>query len=329
MMTGDEKLEAALILSHAGKPDDAEALLRTIADDPRANYNLGWHDLRHGKLKQGFEGLNTGRHISAFGSPAIPGPIWHGEPLQGKTLLLHGEGGAGDEIINFRFAKHFKKLGASVVISSSHGLGAIFSANGFPCIQASAVQSIHYDYWVPAMSACYVLDMEYGDLPSQPYLIRNPILPKPGKMRIGVRWGGLAAHADVEPQRKLPYHQIKALCEQFQWQADFYSFQRDNDLQLEFPGKDLAGHMPDWKTTGGLLASMDLLITSCTSVAHLAAAMGVETWVMTPILPYYTWAIPGDRSPWHSSVKLFRQTTQGNWDEVFNSVKLALASKIT
>jgi hypothetical protein len=71
------------------------------------------------------------------------------------------------------------------------------------------------------------------------------------------------------------------------------------------------------------------VITSCTSIAHLSAALGQETWVIVPILPYYAWAAPGESSVWYESVKLFRQTQYGNWDEPLNKVRLALEEKLS
>ena len=56
----------------------------------------------------------------------------------------------------------------------------------------------------------------------------------------------------------------------------------------------------------------------------MSAAMGVQTWVITPILPYFIWAYPGDKCPWYDSVKLFRQTEYGNWDNVFKEISIQL-----
>jgi ADP-heptose:LPS heptosyltransferase len=73
---------------------------------------------------------------------------------------------------------------------------------------------------------------------------------------------------------------------------------------------------------------MDLVITSCTSVAHMAAALGKETWILVPIMPYYTWAIDGDRSAWYDNVRLFRQTKYGDWSETMEQIKQALQNRV-
>jgi hypothetical protein len=79
-----------------------------------------------------------------------------------------------------------------------------------------------------------------------------------------------------------------------------------------------------WEDTRQAIASCDLVVTSCTSVAHMAAAMGVQTWIVTPVLPYYLWAKPGSRTEWYDSVRLFRQTGHGDWVTVFGELKKEL-----
>jgi hypothetical protein len=319
-------LDLSLSLCQQGLMDDGEKVLRASCDpnDFRVRFNLGWHAMRHGDMKAGFEGLDAGRMINAFGSIRLPGKLWRDEPLEGKTVLFHSECGAGDELINIRFVENFRAKGANVIATTMHGMEPLLARNGILCVKETNVtwDIVHYDYWVPGMSAAYLLGLDYETLSGKPYLKRIPstLLPETGRKRVGIRWGGLATHADIEPYRKLPWSLVRGLVESHP-DFDWYSFQRDNDLHLDFPGRDLSGHMTSWIATSELLAGMDLLITSCTSVAHLAAAMGVEVWLLTPILPYYTWAVPGEKSAWYDAVTLFRQVTPGSWDEPFNQIR--------
>jgi hypothetical protein len=87
---------------------------------------------------------------------------------------------------------------------------------------------------------------------------------------------------------------------------------------------------PDWMQTPDLknwedaryqISRCSLIITSCTGIAHLASAMGIETWIVVPVLPYYTWAYPGERSPHYDSVTLFRQEKYGDWETPFKKIK--------
>jgi len=321
-----EPLDLALSLARSGLHDKClDILLAQNPSDPRVAFNIGWHDIRLGDLRKGFEGLDAGRSIKVFGSPPLPGKMWRDEPLHGQTLLVNMEGGMGDEIINFRFCQHFVDLGASVVIACNPALAVLFTRQGFACVNRDSLNALYYDYWVPAMSLPYITGTTYGTLSGKPYIQASALLEKSDRKRIGVRWGGNVDNVDVEPSRKIPYAKIDKLVLGFP-QHDFYSFQRDSDLHLGFKGQDLAGHMKSWEKTAELIASMDLMITSCTSVAHLSAAIGVPTWIMAPIMPYYTWAIPGDTSPWYESVRLFRQVNASNWEAPFDKLKEALSS---
>jgi hypothetical protein len=321
-------LDQALEYCIKGKPEESEKILRTLEQDPPVLFNLGWHEMRLGNLYKGFDGMNMGRFINVFGSPPIPGPIWRDQPLEGKTLLFRSEGGLGDEIANFRFAQEFKDKGAQVIVAGHPSLLPTFARHGFPCVtNLVAEQSgAYYDYWVPGMSAAYVLEHEFNTLSGKPYLTADPVplAKKPGTLKVGIRWSGNPKfeheqHRRFDPQPLIDLHKTEGVT--------FYSFQRDEDLR-NVPFDDLQSDLKTWEDTASHLVSMDLVITSCTSVAHMSAALGIETWIIVPILPYYTWAVPGNKSAWYDSVTLFRQTEYGKWDDVFDRIKLALEQRV-
>jgi hypothetical protein len=328
-----ENVDIALQAAIQGYPDIAEDLLRKKLedqpDDLRIIFNLGWHDMRHGKLRQGFNGMNAGRFLNVFGSPALPGQIWSGEDLHGKTLLFRSEGGHGDEIMNVRFARDFEELGAKVIVSCHPSLMGFFADNGFTPVSNGAAEAggVYYDYWVPGMSAGYAIGYEYEDMIGKAYLDapKRDMYERPGTLKVGVKWSGNPQfeheqHRKFDPTPLIDLHQLPG--------TTFYSLQRDHDLMEFLPFGDLKDQLTDWRQTASILKSLDLVITSCTSVAHCAAALGVETWVLVPILPYYCWALPGSTSPWYDSARLFRQTQYGNWDEPMANIKKALEDRL-
>jgi hypothetical protein len=315
-------------LSHAinGQPDISEKILREQSqDDLRVLFNLGWHEMRHGNMLKAFEHLNYGRFINTFGLPALPGKIWKDEPLENKTLLFRCEGGFGDQILNFRFAKRFQEMGARVLVSCASELKPLFSRHGFICVDNEVIMCAHYDYWVPAMSAPYVLGMEYDDLDGSPFIFpsepRN-LFSKSGHLKVGIRWSGSPEFEDEQhrrfpPELMIGLHDIP--------NTTFYSLQRDENLVDGLPFGDMREQMKSWDETANIIAGCDLIITSCTSVAHLSGAIGKPTWVVTPIMPYYTWVVPGDTSNWYDSVKLFRQEKYGEWDAPFIKIREELS----
>lgn len=325
--------DVALEASIQGYPDVAEDLLRKKLEeqpnDPRVLFNLGWHDLRHGKFQQGFDGMNVGRFLNVFGSEPLSGQMYHPSfPLEGKVVLFRSEGGLGDEIMNVRFARDFEKRGARVVVACSAPLMSFFSANGFLTVanEVANHNKVSYDYWVPAMSAAYVLGYEYESLDGNAFLNAptRDLYEKPGTLKVGIRWSGNPKfeheqHRRFDPQPLIDMHTVAG--------TTFYSLQRDDDTREFLPFGDLKDQLNSWNDTASIIKSLDLVITSCTSVAHCAAALGVETWIITPILPYYCWAMPGDKSAWYNSVRLFRQTEYGNWDQPLSDVRKALEER--
>jgi hypothetical protein len=323
-------LDMALAAAINGHLDISEDILRSQPeqDDARIVFNLGWHEMRHGNLKRGLEMMDAGRFINCFGLPRIEGEIWRDQDLKGKTLLFRCENGFGDQIMNFRFAKDFADKGANVVVSCDKSLKQIFSRHGFICIDSEVTGNVHYDYWVPAMSAAHILGYDTDTFPSQPYMTAEPrkLYSKEGTLKVGIRWAGNPEfehqqHRRFDPQPLIDLHNIEGVT--------LYSLQRDEDLVDGLPFADLRDQMKTFDDTASIIAGLDLVITSCTSVAHLAAALGKETWIIVPVLPYYAWAAAGDKSVWYDSVRLFRQEKYGEWDAPLNAVRTALEEKVS
>ena len=139
------------------------------------------------------------------------------------------------------------------------------------------------------------------------------------KLKVGIRWAG---RPDFEHQqlRLFPPEILTDLPKNDRVQ--FYSFQRDDNL-VELPPEivDLGPYLKEWDDTAAALHHMDLMISSCTSVAHLSAAMGKETWVMVPTLPYFPWALPGEKSVWYQSATVIRQSRFGDWESARAEVR--------
>jgi hypothetical protein len=322
-------LDLALQASINGHPDISEDILRSQPeqDDARVIFNLGWHEMRHGNLKKGLQMMDAGRFINCFGLPRLEGEIWRDQDLTNKTLLFRCENGFGDQIMNFRFAKDFQDKGARVVISCHPALMALFSRHGFICVDNGATPYIHYDYWVPSMSAAHILGYDTDTFPSQPYMTAElkKLYAKPNTLKVGIRWAGNPEfeheqHRRFDPQPLIDLHEVNGVT--------LYSLQRDDNLIDGLPFADLRDQMKTFDDTASIIQGLDLVITSCTSIAHLSAALGKETWVIVPILPYYAWAAPGETSVWYESVKLFRQTQYGNWDAPLNAVRESLQHRL-
>ena len=323
----EEQVQAGLRGDFARGWEIAEELARLSPACNRAAFNRAWYEMMRGDLFKGLELLDRGRWENAFGDKPLPTnkPIYRNENLKDKNLLLCAEGGLGDEIINVRFAKDFADLGAKVTVTCDPSLKSVFAR--VPGVSAvvghKAAPEVYHDYWVPGMSAARVLEYNYKKLTGTPYLFADPEFsqkwknlfaqnfPTDGALKIGLRFYGNQKF-EHEQHRRFPIQGLIDAVSPHKW----VSLQKeDTPLPLE-----------TWEDTLAAISQLDLVITSCTSVAHAAAALGKPTWVLVPILPYYVWALPGETSPWYKSVRLFRQKKFGEWDNVFAEINAALLS---
>jgi len=302
----------------------------------RCAFNRGWMLLQKGRFKEGFDCINRGRWEDVFGSPPLntDKPIWglkNPDTQNSKYILFRSEGGLGDEMINARFITDVKeKTNAKITVSCSASLMSVFSRiEGVDAVvQRDYEQYVYHDAWIPAMSAPSCLDYEYKDLSGKSYLSAQGKVNFPNKMKVGLRWSGNPQfeHQQFRKFDPLDLLNITKECEDI----SFYSFQRDIDMMdlSEFKNiVDLSTFLTDWESTLTFINDMDLVITSCTSIAHASAALGKETWVITPVLPYYIWALPGNKSFWYDSVTLYRQPDYKNWFPLFDNIKKDLKTK--
>lgn len=316
----DLQLAAGII----GDFDEGYRLGQQISiDEPwnnRAAFNRGWYEMWKGNLLEGHKLMYRGRLEKVFGNdtPSTPMPMWDG--FSKGTVLLNLEGGFGDQIHSVRFATEIAKRGCEVIVACSGQLATLFRdiPGVVAVVQHEAMFGVVHDFWVPSMSAPIFLDMEFSDVDGSPYIDRPK--HKSDKFRIGLRWQG---NPNFEHQQHRIFPPLPFFDAVKNDDIEFISLQRDLGVEHrpEWVNEVSLNH---WEDTALAINSCDLVITSCTSVAHLAGAMGVPTWIIVPILPYYLWAKPGNKTEWYDTVTLYRQSTYGDWSNVFNEINTSI-----
>jgi hypothetical protein len=83
---------------------------------------------------------------------------------------------------------------------------------------------------------------------------------------------------------------------------------------------DWTQELKDFADTAALIANLDLVIAVDTAAAHLAGAMGKPVWTLLTLIPSWRWFLDRDDSPWYPTMRLFRQTTPGDWLDVVQRV---------
>lgn len=324
-----DDLDLQLSASMLGNFEEGRRIADKLAverpDDSRAAFNRGWYELHEGKIQEGYALLHRGRRAGVFGDKHAdtPQPLWNGQ--KNCTVLLQLEGGLGDQIHQVRYAKNLKELGCSVVVGCTGSLAQIFTdVEGVSAVvQHGAEYGVYHDFWIPGMSAPLFLGLNLEQLSGKPYLPR-PVIPTPGKIRVGLRWSGNKQFEQQHHKLFPPIPFFEALKRD---DIEFISLQRDADLEYK---PDWVKNVPldSWADTKRAAGSCDLVVSSCTSVSHLSAAMGVPTWVVLPVMSYYLYAIPGAKTPYYDSMRLFRQQVYGDWSHPMNDLKTAISELV-
>jgi len=310
----------------------AQELERIDPDDRRAKFNRGWFLIHQGRFQEGFQCLEYGRSLNVYGSPKLNTnkPIWDGSDLTGKIVIINLEAGYGDNIIQARFATEIWRRGGQCILCCDKTVHSIFMRipGVVECITLDQVPMTYHDFWIPGFSCSWIFGHTVETIPNEPYLFAKPesveiwkSIIKTEKFKVGIRWSG---NPKFEHQqfRIFPPEMLVNLSKNND-HIQFYSLQRDTDLR-ELPEEiqDLNHILISWEDTAAAIENLDLVITSCTSIAHLASAMGKPTWVIVPILPYHIWAYGDRHSPWYSEqTVVYRQKKFGQWSDTFQQVR--------
>jgi tetratricopeptide (TPR) repeat protein len=303
---------------------------------PGARYNLALTQLRNGEFTKGWQNYEARwdfeelrlrrRHANTS--------LWKGEPLEGKTILLHAEQGLGDTLQFVRFVPLVVRRGGRVILEVQSPLARLL--RGFPEVAQVVVRGAMlpaFDYQCPLMSLPLALGTSLESIPSaEGYLkfaldTRQTKPDKASQLRVGLAWSGNPRNKG-DANRSMPLVALLPL-------ADvpglkLISLQKDTgveqlaSLRDQLPIEDAASSHTDMQETAKLVASLDLVLSVDTSIAHLAGAMGKPVWIMLPWVADWRWMEQRSTSLWYASARLFRQTAVGDWDSVARQIVAAL-----
>lgn len=340
-------IDYSVAIYGTGRKDEAEVILRKALahgnfanpkDEVIINFNLGTHELRHSNFKQGMKQLAIGRKLHTWGSHThnFPIPEWGGMTRAGSKILIVGEGGIGDEIVNARFVKHIRDRGMLPYWSSAHGLKDIFARLPFEGTQnytnyTSDIANIRdFDYWTPGMNLPMTLEVDSDELWYGRYLSISDQhkqkwdwIKQSPKIKIGLRWSGNPLY-EQDLHRSIPLDKIHAMLTNNP-NVELYSLQKGpgSEQTAMYPDViDLQDKLDTFEDALAVIDNMDYVISSCTSIAHAAAALDKKTFVLIPIMSYYLWAEERPHCSWYSdNLTLLRQDKPRDWSVPLQQLK--------
>lgn len=294
----------------------------------KVKFNIAWHYLRNNEFKKGFELIQSGSKLDAWGNEYsyIKNKIlnsekrWKGNYVDNLLLIL--EGGLGDQIIFLRWARLLQQKCKTLTIACNKSLLRLFINSDYNCIPLDVFPSFKYDAYVPAMSIPSILELNeptegvnfpYINSFSEKFILKQMDILANGKKKIGLKFYG-NKQFEHEQFRSPPRAELEKLSKYGQC----FSLQLEEDQNI-FPNCNVL--INDWQDTYSVFKGLDLLVTSCTSTAHLAGAMGIKCVVLVPLVPYFVWA-SNDQKWYPDNVAVIRQTKYNDWSEAIDNLNL-------
>jgi Flp pilus assembly protein TadD len=317
-------------------------------DFAEAHYNLGSMLLAWGNFQPGWEEYEWRWKCKGFPSPArnFAQAQWDGCPLEARTLLLYAEQGLGDAIQFIRYLPLVAQRGGRIIIECQAELQRLFQTMAGICQVVAFGQPLPaFDLHCPLLSLPRVFGTNLANIPHiVPYLSPDPALvdawsrtlgSPDGRLRVGLAWAG-SPRFKGDRTRSLNLQQLAPLAAAAEARptargVKFYSLQKDaageqaKNPPVGLELVDLGPKLNDFADTAAVMSLMDLIITTDTSVPHLAGALARPVWVMLQFMPDWRWLWDRDDSPWYPTMRLFRQPRIGDWDSVIARVVEALS----
>ncbi|MFO1311887.1 MAG: tetratricopeptide repeat protein [Burkholderiales bacterium] len=331
-------------LQAAGDLEGAIAALRTglaIAPEfPALHWNLGLALLLAGDYEAAWPEYEWRLRTPEFAHalPSYPGALWNGDDPAGKTLLVTSEQGLGDAIQFLRFARHVAARGARVVAMVPPALRRLAAtAPGVAEAHAVGGPLPAYDAHVSLMSLPHRLGLGIDEIGmSASYLIADharidqarAAIDREGNgaICVGVAWSGAPGNT-INARRSMP---LAALAPLFDLASvRLFSLKRageaidasDAAWSSRLVNLDMRN---DFDGLAAMIASLDVVISVDTSIAHLAGALGKRVFVLNSFVPDWRWMLGRADSPWYPTARLFRQASPGDWSHPVASAARAL-----
>lgn len=338
----------ATALIHRGRFEESRRLLDwVLVREPNnhlARWNYAYIDLACRRFQSGWRSYEMRRHLPERKQITANLPRWHGEPLPGKTLLVLGEQGLGDQIMFASCLPDLLDRHTRVMLTAEARLVPLFRRS-FPSVRvldeamvrASDIAEADAEVLVGSLPAIFRPDVSA-------FPRRNGYLCADGRRvaawrerlqalgdgpKLGVSWRGGTALTRAR-LRSLSVADLAVLLKRCR--ARFVSLQYgevEHDLRClrQEHGIDLAHFpevVPDYDETAALVEALDGVVSVCTAIVHLAGALGRPAFVLVPSVPEWRYGIEGDHMPWYPSVRLFRQANDEPWAEVIARLGSAL-----
>lgn len=331
----------ALALNEAGDHAAAETAARTVIglrpDHAQAQFLLAELALRTGNWSEGWPRYeHRFRLANANARLLVPPGLqpWNGQARPGDAILLICEQGFGDTFLFIRYAEALAARGVAVDVAVPPACASIIAnARGVRKVVVKPPSARAYAGWLPLGS----LPLLLGSMPlPAPTLTAEPAKVEYWRDRldalagtrpkVGLVWAGNPNQSN-DRNRSLTLARLACFAAT---PCHFFALQK-GPAAAEPPPEGmtytaLGEHLGDFSDTAAVLSALDLLVATDTSVPNLAGAMGLPAWVLLGTPADWRWGEGESASPWYPSIRCFRQSRPGHWDDLLSRVGAELSA---
>lgn len=237
-------------------------------------------------------------------------PLWNGENVGGKSIVVYHEQGFGDSIMLLRFIRPLKRLGAKITLVLPWPLVRLAKQLRVEVLEQLPVR--RFDYRCPMFSLLRALGITKHNVPGAPYLDPDPELvdkwlryledrPQYDRPLTGAAWGGGGAGYISEAERSIPKERF----------LELLGADDDEVISLQ-QGVHL--HFDDFADLAALASVMERIVSVDTAALHLAGAIGhSNSYGLLRHSEIWRWR----NSSWYPAIKRCRQEIPGDWASAF------------
>ena len=310
----------AIALKYLGNVSEAKSILEKLV---KVNPEDIQHSVALGMLYLSEKNFNDGmkfylkRSLETKIPPQFKDKILFEKLTQkNKRILVYSDCGLGDTLMFCRYLPFLKEKSKSVVLQTDKELISVLKKS-YPdlTIIPKSTMAPDFDVLIPIMNLPFVLNIDFNDIPySDGYLVSEKTTNiqelDNNKFKVGLCFKG---NNKILKNRFIDEKIIKQILDINN--ASFYTFKNslENTISLE-------KYIKDYSDTASILKNIDLLITIDSSIAHIAGALGVKTFLLLPYTSEWRWFDDKKTTPWYNSIEIFKQTKNGDWLAVINEI---------
>jgi len=315
--------------------------VRLSPNSAEHQWGLALQELRLGDYANGWNRYEWRWQMASYKVPRWnrPEPLWDGSDLAGRTILLHMEQGYGDNVQLIRYVPLVKARGGGIMMTTLDPLLRLFrTIPEADAVYRETEPVPPFEVHAPLMSLPRIFKTTVETIPATvPYLHLAPAdvaawaerisAMGPG-LKVGLCWAGKPSHGN-DRNRSMSLATLNPLATV--GGVHFLRLHKGPSPQsreCDLKPLDCTADLADFADTASLVMNLDLVITVDTSIAHLAGALGKPTWLLLPFVADWRWLLDRTDSPWYPTIRLYRQSTPGDWKSVVERVGNDLKAKM-